>query len=266
LEGIKQRTDKKLQHIYIEVLETDEGEKMITISKIAVLGAMECEVEEIKSYLTNLQEQVYKDLKIFTGNINNKFIILSQTGIGKVNAALNCQYIIDTFTPDVIINIGVAGGIGKGLKVGDIVIGNSLIQHDFDVSVLGYAKGYMFTGADKDKPTEYFSDKNIADKFKSSLLNTVKENKIYEGIIATGDQFVSDKKLKEEINKSFNALAVEMEGAAIAQVATRNKIPFLVTRVISDLADGTTAEYQNVFEKETSQILAEAIKKVLADL
>lgn len=239
---------------------------MTTNSKIAVLGAMECEVEEVKNYLTDLKEQIYADLKIFTGNIDNKFIILAQTGIGKVNAALNCQYIIDMFKPDVIINIGVAGGIGNGLKIGDIVIGNALIQHDFDVSVLGYAKGYIFTGVDKDKPTKFYGDKFIAEKFKSSLLNIVKENKIYEGIIATGDQFVSDKKLKEEINKTFNALAVEMEGGAIAQVATRNKIPFLVTRVISDLADGTTAEYQNVFEKETSQILAEAIKKVLTDL
>ena len=239
---------------------------MATFSKIAVLGAMECEIEEVKNYLINLKEQVYKDLKIFTGNIGNKFIILAQTGIGKVNAALNCQYIIDTFTPDIIINIGVAGGIGKGLKVGDIVIGTSLVQHDFDVSVLGYVKGYMCTGINKDKPTHFYCDKLITEKFKQSLLNILKENKIYEGIIATGDQFVSDKKLKEEINKTFNALAVEMEGAAIAQVATRNKIPFSVTRVISDLADGTTAEYQNVFEKETSQILAEAVKNILAYL
>lgn len=239
---------------------------MATFSKIAVLGAMECEIEEVKNYLINLKEQVYKDLKIFTGNIGNKFIILAQTGIGKVNAALNCQYIIDTFAPDVIINIGVAGGVGEGLQVGDIVIGNSLVQHDFDVSVLGYAKGYMFTGFDKDKPTRFYSDKSVMEQFKKSLQTTVKENKIYEGIIATGDQFVSDKKLKSQINKTFNALAVEMEGAAIAQVATRNQIPFLVTRVISDLADGTTAQYQNVFEKETSQILAESIKKVLAYL
>lgn len=239
---------------------------MITISNIAVLGAMECEIEEVKNYLTDLKEQIYKDLKIFTGKINDKFIVLAQTGIGKVNAALNCQYIIDTFAPDVIINIGVAGGIGKGLKVGDIIIGSSLVQHDFDASVLGYAKGYMFTGFDKDKPTQFYGDKFIMEKFEKSLFNVVKENKIYKGIIATGDQFVSNIQLKEEINKTFNALAVEMEGAAIAQVATRNKIPFLVTRVISDLADGTTAEYQNVFEKRTSEILAKAVKNVLSDL
>jgi len=239
---------------------------MIKNSKIAILGAMECEVEEIKNYLTDLKEQVYADLKIFTGNIGNKFIILAQTGIGKVNAALNCQYIIDTLNPDTIINIGVAGGIANNLEIGDIVIGNSLVQHDFDVSVLGYAKGYMCTGIDKDKPTKYFGDKNITDKFKTAFSNLIGQNKIYEGIIASGDQFVSDKKLKEEINKTFNALAVEMEGAAIAQVATKNKIPFAVIRVISDLADGKTEEYKNVFEKKTSEILAKAIKQVLTNI
>jgi len=236
---------------------------MITNSKIAVLGAMECEVEEVKNYFADLKEQIYADLKIYTGNIGNKFIILAQTGIGKVNAALNCQYIIDTFKPDTIINIGVAGGIASVLEIGDIIIGTSLVQHDFDVSVLGYAKGYMCTGIKKDKPTKYFGDKIIIDKFKNSLTNLIDKNKIYEGIIASGDQFVSDKKLKEEINKTFNALAVEMEGAAIAQVATRNKIPFAVIRVISDLADGKTEEYKNVFEKKTSEILAKAIKKTL---
>lgn len=236
---------------------------MTTTSKIAVLGAMECEVEEVKNYLTDLKEQIYADLKVYTGNIGNKFIVLAQTGIGKVNAALNCQYIIDTFKPDEIINIGVAGGIANDLEIGDIIIGTYLVQHDFDVSVLGCAKGYMCTGIEQDKPTKYFCSKDIAEKFKKSLVNLINSNKICEGIIASGDQFVSDKKLKEEINKTFDALAVEMEGAAIAQVATRNKIPFAVIRVISDLADGKTEEYKNVFEKKTSEILAEAIKKTL---
>ena len=238
---------------------------MNTVSKIAVIGAMECEIEEIKQQLSQLKEVFYADLKIFTGKINNFFVILSQSGVGKVNSALNTQYIIDTFKPDIIINTGVAGGVDKILKIGDIVIATSLVQHDFDVSVLGYAKGYMCTGQDKDKPTKFYCDNDLINKFENALQKNDVSTKIHKGIIASGDTFVSDKKQKEEINSYFGALAVEMEGAAIAQVATRNKVPFVVTRTISDLADGTATEYQNEFEKTFSRLSAETLKVFLKD-
>jgi len=233
---------------------------MITKSTIAIIGAMDCEIASIKQELTDLNEINYADLKIFTGNIKDNFIILAQSGVGKVNAALNTQYIIDTFKPNFIINTGVAGGIDDCLKVGDVVIGTYLVQHDFDVTVLGYAKGYMCTGIEKDKPTKYYCDKILIEKFQNSLEKNMIKNKIHQGVIASGDVFVSGKEIKKEINKYFGALAVEMEGCAIAQVATRNKIPFVVVRAISDLADGKVAEYQNEFEKTISIISTQTIK------
>lgn len=239
---------------------------MSTISKIAIIGAMDCEINDIKKELSNLKEENYADLKMFTGAINDKFVVLAQSGVGKVNAALNTQYIIDTYKPNIIINTGVAGGIADGLDIGDVVIGTYLVQHDFDVTVLGYAKGYMCTGIEKDKPTKYYCDKNLIDKFQDSLEKNIPLNKIHQGIIASGDKFVSDKEMKKEINEYFGAIAVEMEGAAIAQVATRNKIPFIVTRAISDLADGKTAEYQNEFEKKISAISTQTIKIFLRNL
>ena len=239
---------------------------MNTISKIAIIGAMECEIEDIKKEISDLKEQQYADLQIFTGTINDKIIILAQSGVGKVNAALNTQYIIDTFKPKIIINTGVAGGIADGLDVGDVVIGTYLVQHDFDVTVLGYAKGYMCTGVEKDKPTKYYCDKELINKFQTSLEQNMPSNKIHQGIIASGDKFVSGKEIKKEINEYFGAIAVEMEGAAIAQVATRNKIPFVITRAISDLADGKTAEYQNEFEKKMSAVSTQTIKIFLKNL
>ena len=239
---------------------------MDTISKIAIIGAMDCEINDIKNELSELKEQNYADLKIFTGTINDKFIILAQRGVGKVNAALNTQYIIDTYKPDIIINTGVAGGIADGLDVGDIVIGTYLVQHDFDVTVLGYARGYMCTGVEKDKPTKYYCDKILIKKFQNSLEQNMPVTKIHQGVIASGDKFVSGKEIKKEINEYFGAIAVEMEGCAIAQVATRNKIPFVVTRAISDLADGKTAEYQNEFEKKMSQVSTQTIKIFLKNL
>ena len=233
---------------------------MNTISKIAIIGAMDCEISDIKKELSNLKEEKYADLKIFTGTINDKFVVLTQSGVGKVNAALN------TYKPNIIINTGVAGGIAVGLGVGDIVIGTYLVQHDFDVTALGYAKGYMCTGIEKDKPTKYYCDKNLINKFQNSLEKNIPSNKIHQGIIASGDKFVSGKEIKKEINEYFGAIAVEMEGCAVAQVATRNKIPFIVTRAISDLADGKTAEYQNEFEKKISAVSTQTIKIFLKNL
>lgn len=234
----------------------------MTATKIAIIGAMECEIVSIKQELIDLKEVVYADLYIFTGRIKDNFIILSKSGIGKVNAALNTQYIIDSFKPNIIINVGVAGGIDSCLDVGDIVIGTYLVQHDFDVSPLGYAKGYMCIGKEKDKPTKYYCDKNLVEKFQNLLEKSISKNKIHQGIIASGDQFISNKKIKEEINNYFGALAVEMEGCAIAQVATRNKIPFIVIRAISDLADGTLSKSHNEFEKY-SNVSSQALKLFL---
>ena len=239
---------------------------MSIISKIAIIGAMDCEISAIKKEMFDLKEENYADLKIFTGTINGKFIILAQSGIGKVNAALNTQYIIDTYKPNIIINTGVAGGISDELDIGDIVIGTYLVQHDFDVTVLGYARGYMCTGVEKDKPTKYYCDKELVEKFQSCLEQNMSKQKIHQGVIASGDKFISGKEIKKEINEYFGAIAVEMEGCAIAQVATKNKIPFVVTRAISDLADGKVAQYQNEFEEKMSEVSTQTIKIFLKNL
>jgi len=239
---------------------------MSIISKIAIIGAMDCEISAIKKEMFDLKEENYADLKIFTGTINGKFIILAQSGIGKVNAALNTQYIIDTYKPNIIINTGVAGGISDELDIGDIVIGTYLVQHDFDVTVLGYARGYMCTGVEKGKPTKYYCDKELVEKFQSCLEQNMSKQKIHQGVIASGDKFISGKEIKKEINEYFGAIAVEMEGCAIAQVATKNKIPFVVTRTISDLADGKVAQYQNEFEEKMSEVSTQTIKIFLKNL
>lgn len=236
---------------------------MSTSSKIAIIGAMSCEVNEIKNCLTDLKEISYQDLKIFTGTVNNKFIILSQSGVGKVNAAINTQYIIDTFHPDTIINTGVAGGLGKGLRIGDIVIAEYLVQHDFDVTFLGYAKGHMCDGGDKTKATKYYCDKNLAEVFEKTINEKMTEIKYHKGVIASGDIFISDKNQKEKINKKFDAIAVEMEGCAVAQTATRNGVPFIVIRAISDLADGTKGEYRMNLE-DIAKLAAKAVKLFIA--
>ena len=226
--------------------------------KIAVIGAMDSEISNLRELLTNSQSVECAGFSVYTGTISGHFIVLAKSGIGKVNAAINTQFIIDKYNPDIIINTGVAGGLGNNVKIGDIVVGTTLVQHDFDVSALGYVRGHMCTGNAPDKPTEYRSDENLVQK----LETIIDKSKFHKGVIASGDIFVSDMNTKQEINRLFSAIAIEMEGAAIAQTASINKIPFVIVRTISDNADGNPDEFKQ-FVKEMAETSALTIHKLL---
>lgn len=229
---------------------------------IAIIGAMDIEVDVLKEAIEGEVIEKIGDMVFHSGKINNNEVVVVKCGIGKVNAARCAQTLADHFKVSAMINTGIGGGIGDGLAVGDLVIAESLVQHDFDVTGFGYAKGYMFIG-DKDKPTYYFTDKNLAELIEKAAYEHISENKVKKGIIATGDIFVSDAETKSEIKNNFNALVTEMEGGAIAQTASANNIPYAVVRAISDLADGSAPESYEEFEKETAYMSAEIIKTFL---
>ena len=227
---------------------------------VGIIGAMDCEVNKLKSKLQDLKEIKHGELLINTGKLHGHNVIVVKSGVGKVNAALCTQYIIDKFEPDYIINTGIAGGVATGLQVGDIVAGSELVQYDFDVSAIGYAKGYMCTGINPDKPTVFYSDKTLIAEFEKAAKGSLN---VHIGVIASGDTFVSDKNKKKEIKETFNASAVEMEGCAIAQTATVNKVPFVIVRAISDLADDTAAQDHEFVETEMAELSSSAIEKLL---
>lgn len=231
----------------------------------AVIGAMDCEIEKLKELMTDGAIADSKRLEIFTGTIYGKKVVLAKSGVGKVNAALNTQFIIDNYSPDYIINTGVAGGIDENLSVGDIVIGETLVQHDFDASALGYAKGYMCTGIEPEKPTVFCSDSDLTSRFEAAMrfsedLDLVN---IHKGTIATGDTFVSSSDKKNELKNLFNATAVEMEACAIAQTANCNNIPCLIIRAISDLADGSAPISLAQVETKMAQFASATIAMLL---
>lgn len=234
--------------------------------KIAIIGAMDCEVDTLKDCLSNLETIDCGKLKIYKGKISNNEIILSKSGVGKVCAALNTQYIIDRYSPDYIINIGVAGGIAQDLEVGDIVIATSLVQHDFDATALGYVQGYMCTGGDNQKPTVFYTDKKLIEAFESAVNGINTSSKIHKGVIATGDMFIGTPEKKSQLRELFNATAAEMEGCAIAQTADANNIPCLVIRVISDLADCTASKPFAEVEKAMAELAASTIEHLLNSL
>ena len=197
---------------------------------VGIIAAMPEEMEAIKTKMNNLKEINIFNLKFFEGKIGKQKIILVKCGVGKVNAARTTQVMIDKFDLEYIINIGSAGSINDDVKYGDIVIGKYVLQHDFDITAFGHEKGYI---------------SNIGVKLESNaklikrceyVIKNMKNNdyKCVVGTIATGDIFCTSKKMKDKIRTKFDADCVEMEGAAIAQVAYLSNTPFIIIRSISD--------------------------------
>ncbi len=143
------------------------------------------------------------------------------------------------------------------------MIGTDAVQYDFDVTAFGHAKGYLCTGVEHDRPTTFSSDSSLVAAFERSAKKWLPQSKIKHGRIATGDTFVTDPRVKEELALTFQATAVEMEGAAIAQTASANGIPFVIIRAISDLADDGAAMSYDTFEQEAASISANIVTELL---
>lgn len=223
---------------------------------IGIIFAMQEELIELKKYLHINNEKKIYDLIFYEATLNNQNIILTESGIGKTNAARTTQILIDYYKPEAIFNIGVAGGIAKNLKVGDIIISTSLVQHDFDITAFNHPKGYI---------------PNIGNNIPidNNLLNTTKtildiNNISYkEGIIASGDIFCTKESMATKINTQFNALCVEMEGASIAQTAYLSKTPCLVIRSISDCPDNNNKVTYEEFLETSSNKVAQIMYAIL---
>ena len=223
---------------------------------IGIIFAMQEELVELKKYLHINNEKKIYDLIFYEATLNNQNIILTESGIGKTNAARTTQILIDYYKPEAIFNIGVAGGIAKNLKVGDIIISTSLVQHDFDITAFNHPKGYI---------------PNIGNTIPidNKLLNTTKNildtnNISYkEGVIASGDIFCTKESMATKINTQFKALCVEMEGASIAQTAYLSKTPCLVIRSISDCPDNNNKVAYEEFLETSSKKVAQIMYAIL---
>ena len=228
-------------------------------NKYGIIAAMKEEMQEIKKIMQEIEEIKIKELIFFKGKINNNNVILVEAGIGKVNAARVTQLMIDKFEIEKIINVGSAGSANNELEIGDIVIGKRLVQHDFDITAFGHPKGFITNIG------QYVeSDSELISKMEQTILKlSQNEFKIKIGTIASGDIFCTEPKMKEKIRTKFNADAIEMEGAAIAQVCKLNEIPFIVIRSISDNPDGKNEITFDQFLEKASKRCAEIINKFL---
>lgn len=198
---------------------------------IGIIGAMEEELRILKEEITQAQSEHYYGYEFITGMIGIQKVILVKSGIGKVNASISAVLLKQLYNVDVIINTGSAGGIGEGLKVGDIVIADQLTHHDVDVTAFGYLPGQM-----AGMPAVYRTDEGYRQLATEVCTTLSYPHRI--GQIVSGDEFVSDASRVASIKENFpKALACEMESAAIAQTAYVLGVPCLIIRAISDSAD-----------------------------
>lgn len=219
---------------------------------IGIIVAVEEELNAILSCVkeTNVEEKF--GMKFYLGKFNSsdKECVITLSGVGKVNSARTTQLLIDLFSPEFIMNIGVAGGISDKAKIGDIIIGEKLVQYDFDLTAFGREKGELSGGLGK----YMFSDKELTIKA-YNILSQDKEINGVLGTIASGDRFVTDKKISREINEEFGADCVEMEGASIAQVCFLCQVPFIVIRSISDSPnDNNKIDYDSFIEMASKNV------------
>lgn len=222
-----------------------------------IITAMQEEKQEIENIMENIEKIEIYNLSFIKGKINNSKVVLVESGVGKVNAARTTQILIDNFNIEAVINVGSAGAANNKLNIGDIVIGKSLVQHDFDITAFGHPKGYISNAG------QYFnSDNQLIEQMKKAIkkLDNIDFN-ILIGRIASGDIFCTDMNMKEKIRNKFEADAIEMEGAAIAQVCQLDNIHFIVVRGISDSPNGNNNITFEKYLEKASQRCAQIIEK-----
>jgi adenosylhomocysteine/aminodeoxyfutalosine nucleosidase len=229
------------------------------MTKLAIMGAMEEEIEPLLAYFNNVQVIEFAKNKYYEVEYNGLNIVVAYSKIGKVFASLTATTLIEKFGCDTLLFSGVAGGINPELKIGDLIIANKLCQHDLDITAFGHPFGYVPGGNVFVETSKELNDiaKTVA---KESNL------KVIEGTIATGDQFVHSTERKSFIENTFKADALEMEGASVAVVCDALNVPCFILRAISDTADVDAGFDFDEFLKSSAKNSADYLIKIINKL
>ena len=228
--------------------------------KLGIIGAMEQEVETLLGLLENKKETVRTGSSYYEGMLDGLDVVVVQCGIGKVNAALCVQVLCDCYGVTHVVNTGIAGSLCPELDIGDLVVSNDAMYHDVDCTHFGYTMGQM-----PGMPAIYEANKTMVD-LAFAAAEGVNPGHTRIGRVVSGDQFVAEKALKEKIISITRALCTEMEGAAIAQAAYRNGIPFVIIRAISDKADDSAEMDYPTFESIAAHRCAAVTRRFAAKM
>ncbi len=229
---------------------------------LGIIGAMDEEVSKLKEIMEDVEIKQKASMDFYKGKMCGKDVVVVRSGIGKVNAGICTQILVDEYGVDAVINTGIAGSLNAAIDIGDIVLSTDALQHDMDATGFGYEPGII----PRMETSTFVADEKLRKLAKESCEKVNPDIKVFEGRIVSGDQFISDKEKKDYIEKNFKGFCTEMEGAAIAQTAYLNNIPFLIIRAISDKADDSATEDYPTFEAKAIKHSVNLVSEMVANL
>lgn len=229
---------------------------------IGIIGAMEEEVEALRAKLTSAEKLTKASMDFYSGVLNGHKVVIVRSGIGKVNAGICTQILADLFHVDAVINTGIAGSLKAEINIGDIVVSTDALQHDMDAREFGYPKGQI----PQMNVFSFKADETLRKVAAECCKKANPDIQVFEGRVVSGDQFVASSEVKDELIREFAGSCTEMEGAAIAQAAYLNHVPFVVLRAISDKADNSATMDYPTFEKEAARHCANLVKEMVKAL
>lgn len=218
------------------------------MTKLGIIGAMAIEVAALKEKMTDCTIGVHAGMEFCAGKLEGLDVVVVQCGVGKVNAAMCTQILCTAYGVTHLVNTGIAGSLNPKLDIGDLVVSRDAMYHDFDCNAFGYPAGKV-PGMD----VVAFPASEEMIRLAREAAECVLPGHVTIGRVASGDQFVCSKPQKEQIIATTQALCTEMEGAAIAQTAYRNQVPFVILRAISDKADDSADMDYPTFENQAAQ-------------
>lgn len=232
------------------------------MKKIGIIGAMEEEVASLKEKMNIQDVRTIAGMEFCQGICENQPVIIVRSGIGKVNAAICTQILCDVYGAQVIINTGVAGSLKNEINIGDIVLSTDALQHDMDATGFGYDMGVI----PRMETSVFQADGELIALAEKVCREVNPEIDVFCGRVVSGDQFISDRATKEQLTEMFDGYCTEMEGAAIAQAAYLNKVPYLVIRAISDKADGSAEMDYGEFEMKAIEHTVRLVTGMLRNM
>ena len=213
---------------------------------IGIIGAMEEEVEALKEAMEIRKTEEVAGMVFCEGVLCGKDAVVVRSGIGKVNAGICAQILVDYFDVDMLINTGIAGSLDARIDIGDMVISTDAVHHDMDATIFGDPAGQV----PRMDTLAFPADGVLVEKAKAANEKANPEIRTFTGRVASGDQFISSAEAKERIVSMFHPLCTEMEGAGIAQAAYLNKVSYVIIRAISDKADNSAVMDYAEFERQ----------------
>ncbi|MDD3746486.1 MAG: 5'-methylthioadenosine/adenosylhomocysteine nucleosidase [Anaerostipes sp.] len=226
---------------------------------IGIIGAMEEEVQSLIDFMDVEEKKEISSMVFYRGKLGKKEVVVVQSGIGKVNMAVCTQILVDIYHVNQLINTGIAGGLYQDINIGDIVISSDTLQHDMDATGFGYKLGEI----PRMESSIFQAEEELVKLAKEVCEEVNPDIQCFIGRVVSGDQFISSSEKKKELIDVFQGYCAEMEGAAMAQVAYLNKIPFVILRAISDKADNSATEDYPAFEKKAIKHILRLVRGIL---